>query len=51
MLGIDSEGESCGIRNRATERIMASSVTVHIVADSGEVRRREFDHVGSGVVK
>lgn len=30
---------------------MASSTAVQTVAESGEVRRREFDHVGSGVVK
>ena len=51
MLETDNEGESWGIRSKATERMMASSTTVHIVAESGEVRRRELDHVGSGVVK
>ena len=51
MFGMDNEGESCGMRRKATERMMASSAPVHVMAERGEVSRREFDHVGSGVVK
>lgn len=50
-FGIDSEGDSWGIRSRPTDKMMPNSAIVHAVADIGPARRSEFDHDGSGFVR
>jgi hypothetical protein len=48
---MESDGESWGMRRKATDKMTESSAAVQMVAESGEARRRELDHVGSGVEK